>query len=86
MDEAKLRRGRAREDAGTQTCDLFPYEHLLLGMLDQNSQNFSQEASNSRLSPINMLDRYIEACTRVNNLPGNNSKTSSKPSRNINKI
>ncbi|XP_012528539.1 hamartin [Monomorium pharaonis] len=54
------------KDAGSQTCDLFPYEHLLLRTLDQNSQNFSQESSDSRMSPINLLDRYIEACARTN--------------------
>ncbi|XP_026829957.1 hamartin isoform X2 [Ooceraea biroi] len=74
-EQVKLRRARICEDIGTQTCDLFPYEHLLLGMLDQSSQNFSQEASDSRLSPISMLDRYIEACTRANNFSSNNSKT-----------
>lgn len=64
------------EDASIQTSNLFPYEHLLLGMLDQNGQNISQESSDSRLSPNSMLDRYIEACTRVNSFPSNNSKTS----------
>lgn len=64
------------EDASIQTSNLFPYEHLLLGMLDQNGQNISQESSDSRLSPNSMLDRYIEACTRVNSFSSNNSKTS----------
>lgn len=65
---------KKREDTGSQTCDLYPYEHLLLGMLDQNSQNFSQESSDSRMSPINMLDRYIEACTRTNSFSSKTSK------------
>ena len=76
-DQAKSVEASMRyEDASVQTNDLFPYEHLLLGMLDQNNQNISQESSDSRLSPISMLDRYIEACTRVNSFPSNNSKTS----------
>lgn len=74
-DQAKVEMNR-HEDASIQTSNLFPYEHLLLGMLDQNGQNISQESSDSRLSPISMLDRYIEACTRVNSFPSNNSKTS----------
>jgi len=65
---------KGREDIGSQTCDLFPYEHLLLGMLDQNNQNFSQESSDSRMSPISMLDRYIEACTKTNSFPSKTSK------------
>jgi len=76
VDQTELGRARVCEDAGTQTYDLFPYEHLLLGMLDQSSQNFSQEIFDPRLSPISMLDRYIEACARVNNFSSNNSKTS----------
>ncbi|XP_039310826.1 hamartin isoform X2 [Solenopsis invicta] len=66
------------KDTGSQTCDLFPYEHLLLGMLDQNSQNFSQESSDSRMSPINMLDRYIEACTRTNSFSSKTKPNGSK--------
>ncbi|XP_011861263.1 PREDICTED: hamartin isoform X2 [Vollenhovia emeryi] len=66
MTDQALTGAKRREDTGSQTCDLFPYEHLLLGMLDQNSQNFSQESSDLRMSPISMLDRYIEACTRTN--------------------
>ncbi|XP_011259804.2 hamartin [Camponotus floridanus] len=66
IDQTKLIGTMKREDASIQTCDLFPYEHLFLGVLDQNSQNFSQESSDSRLSPISMLDQYIETCTRVN--------------------
>ncbi|KYQ52069.1 Hamartin [Trachymyrmex zeteki] len=69
---------KGREDTGSQTCDLFPYEHLLLGMLDQNNQNFSQESSDSRMSPISMLDRYIEACTRTNSF---SSKTRTNGTR-----
>lgn len=72
-DQALLRT-KKREDTGSQTCDLFPYEHLLLGILDQNSQNFSQESSDSRLSPISMLDRYIETCTRTNSFSSKTSK------------
>ncbi|EFN78695.1 hamartin [Harpegnathos saltator] len=53
-------------DTSTQTGDLFPYECLFMGMLDQNSQNSVQESPDSRLSPVSMLDRYIEACTRIN--------------------
>lgn len=63
-------------DTGTQTGDLFPYECLLLGILDQNSQNSVQESSDSRLSPVSMLDRYIEACTKVNNPSSNHGKMS----------
>ncbi|XP_011686889.1 PREDICTED: hamartin [Wasmannia auropunctata] len=69
---------KGREDASSQTCDLYPYEHLLTGMLDQNSQNFSQESSDSRMSPIIMLDRYIEACTRTNSF---SSKTKTNGTR-----
>lgn len=65
---------RKCENAGTQTCDLFPYGYLFLGMLEQNRKNFSQECSDSRLLPINMLDRYIETCTRVNNFSSKTSK------------
>lgn len=65
---------KKREDTGSQTCDLFPYEYLLLGMLNQNSQNFSQESSDSRMSPIVMLDRYIETCTRTNSFSSKTSK------------
>lgn len=63
-------------DTGTQTGDLFPYECLFMGILDQKSQNFVQESPDSRLSPVGMLDRYIEACTRVNNFFSNNGKMS----------
>ncbi|KAL6263512.1 hypothetical protein P5V15_006302 [Pogonomyrmex californicus] len=69
---------KRHEDIGTQTCNLFPYEHLLLGMLDQNSQNVNQESSDSRMSPISMLDRYIEACTRANSF---SSKTKTNGTR-----
>lgn len=69
---------KKREDTGSQTCDLFPYEHLLIGMLDQNSQNFSQESSDSRMSPIIMLDRYIEACTRTNSFSSKTRPNSTK--------
>lgn len=62
-------------DMGTQTGDLFPYECLFIGMLDQNGQSTVQESSDSRLSPVSMLDRYIEACTRVNFF-SNNGKIS----------
>lgn len=74
VTDQALIRVKGREDTGSQTCDLFPYEHLLLGILDQNSQNFSQESSDSRMSPINMLDRYIEACTRTNSFFSKTSK------------
>ncbi|XP_012227848.1 hamartin isoform X2 [Linepithema humile] len=80
-DQAKSVETNKHEDASIQTSNLFPYEHLLLGMLDQNSQNISQESSDSRLSPISMLDRYIEACTRVNSFPSNNSKTKTNSAR-----
>lgn len=63
-------------DTSTQTGDLFPYECLFMGIFDQNSQNSVQENSDSRLSPVSMLDRYIEACTRVNNFFSNNGKMS----------
>ncbi|XP_014474837.1 PREDICTED: hamartin [Dinoponera quadriceps] len=62
-------------DTGTQTGDLFPYEGLFMGLLDQSGQSSIQESSDSRLSPVSMLDRYIEACTRVNNFYSNNGKT-----------
>lgn len=75
-DQVKSIEMNRHEDASIQTSNLFPYEHLLLGMLDQNGQNISQESSDSRLSPNSMLDRYIEACTRVNSFSSNNSKTS----------
>lgn len=74
IDQTKLIRTMKREDASIQTCDLFPYEHLFLEVLDQNSQNFSQESSDSRLSPISMLDQYIETCTRVNTFSSKTSK------------
>ncbi|XP_032671289.1 hamartin isoform X2 [Odontomachus brunneus] len=61
-------------DTSTQTGDLFPYECLFMGIFDQSSQNSVQENSDSRLSPVSMLDRYIEACTRVNNFFSNNGK------------
>ncbi|KAL6435574.1 hypothetical protein ACFW04_005493 [Cataglyphis niger] len=66
IDPIKLIGTAKREDVSIQTCDLFPYEYLFLGVLDQNSQNSSQNSSDSRLSPISMLDQYIETCTRVN--------------------
>lgn len=51
----------------TQTSDLIPYEHLLLGLLEQRSyeQQTSKQSADSRLSPSSMLDRYIEACSRI---------------------
>lgn len=75
-DEIKLIGIKRCEDAGIQTCDLFPYECLFLGILDQNSQNSVQGGSDSRLSPISILDRYIDSCTRINSFSSNNSKTS----------
>lgn len=73
MDQG-LTGAKKREDTSSQTCDLFPYELLLLGIIDQNSQNCSQESSDSRTSPIIMLDRYIEACTRTNSFSSKTSK------------
>ncbi|XP_077271956.1 tuberous sclerosis 1 protein hamartin isoform X1 [Temnothorax americanus] len=66
VTDQALMGAKRREETASQTCDLYPYEHLLLGMLDQNSQNCSQESSDSRMSPISMLDQYIEACTKTN--------------------
>ncbi|XP_029163759.1 hamartin [Nylanderia fulva] len=77
-DEPKLIGTTKREDVSIQTCELFPYEYLFLGLLDQNSQNCNQEGSDSRLSPISMLDRYIETCTRVNSF---SSKTKTNGAR-----
>lgn len=74
IDQPKLIGMTKHEDVSIQTCELFPYEYLFLGLLDQNSQNFSQEGSDSRLSPISMLDRYIETCTRVNSFSSKTSK------------
>lgn len=74
INPTKLIGTAKREDVSIQTCDLFPYEYLFLGVLDQNIQNFSQEGSDSRLSPISMLDQYIETCTRVNNFSNKTSK------------
>ncbi|XP_070168079.1 hamartin isoform X1 [Polyergus mexicanus] len=80
INQTKLMGIAKREDVSIQTCDLFPYEYLFLGVLDQNIQNFSQEGSDSRLSPISMLDRYIETCTRVNNF-SNKTKTNNTRQR-----
>lgn len=62
------------QETGTQTFELLPYEYLLLGILDQktrmNVQNHVQKDTKSRLSPTTMLDRYVEACTRISNFSG----------------
>ncbi|CAL7939958.1 unnamed protein product [Xylocopa violacea] len=62
------------EETGTQTFDLLPYEYLLLGILDQKTQMYLQKRSlrdnEFRLSPTEMLDRYVEACTRAGNNSG----------------
>nr|XP_034183877.1 hamartin isoform X1 [Osmia lignaria]XP_034183886.1 hamartin isoform X1 [Osmia lignaria]XP_034183894.1 hamartin isoform X1 [Osmia lignaria]XP_034183904.1 hamartin isoform X1 [Osmia lignaria] len=67
------------QETGTQTFELLPYEYLLLGILDQktrmNVQNHIQKDTKSRLSPTTMLDRYVEACTRISNFSGDKTKT-----------
>lgn len=53
------------EETGTQTCEVIPYEHLLVGILSQRgSEHHLKQNSDSRLSPSSMLDRYVEACAR----------------------
>lgn len=57
------------EEASTQTQDLVPYEHLLLGVVSSGIQGPDQPSksnSNSRLSPNFMMERYIQACARIN--------------------
>lgn len=71
------------ESISTQTQDLVPYEHLLMGVLDQRSQDqhqTSRQNSDSRLSPSSMVDRYIEACARVNSANCSKHKLQKKKS------
>ncbi|XP_076285859.1 tuberous sclerosis 1 protein hamartin isoform X2 [Lasioglossum baleicum] len=74
-DKLKPIRAKRMEETGTQTqFDVLPYEYLLLGILDEknqmNIQKRNQQNTENRLSPTAMLDRYVEACTRANNISG----------------
>lgn len=60
---------RCTEEASTQTQDLVPYEHLLLGVISSRIPDPDQPVksnSESCLSPDYMLERYIQACARIN--------------------
>ncbi|XP_008556142.1 hamartin [Microplitis demolitor] len=70
----KVRRSKScsdlkyKKETGVQTDDLFPYEYLLHGIVDQRSteqQTSRNNNTDSRLSPTLMLDRYIENCASV---------------------
>ncbi|KAK0180659.1 hypothetical protein PV327_003022 [Microctonus hyperodae] len=67
-------------EVSTQTINLVPYEHLLTGILEQRSieQQKQNENSDSTLSPSSMLDRYIEACARVNTTNNDQLKCNKK--------
>ncbi|KAK0177253.1 hypothetical protein PV328_001325 [Microctonus aethiopoides] len=67
-------------EVSTQTTDLVPYEHLLTGILEQRciEQQKQHENSDSTLSPSSMLDRYIEACARVNSTSNDQLKCNRK--------
>ncbi|KAG7189794.1 hypothetical protein KM043_017455 [Ampulex compressa] len=81
-NQARLTGAKRWEETGTQTYDLFPYEYLLLGILDQKNQmnglKASQDNPDSRISPTTMLDRYVGACTRMNSNDYSRAKTSVK--------
>ncbi|XP_046735382.1 hamartin isoform X1 [Diprion similis] len=59
---------RSTEEASTQTQDLVPYEHLLLGVVSsrvQESDLANKSNTESCISPNFMLERYIQACARI---------------------
>ncbi|XP_066601803.1 hamartin [Prorops nasuta] len=82
MTDGKRSEIKELEESGTQTCDLFPYEHLLLGVLDQKIQTSAQQSFQQKpslkLSPTKMLDQYINACSRASifSIDNNKIKTS----------
>ncbi|XP_063984171.1 hamartin [Diachasmimorpha longicaudata] len=67
---------KSNEEVGTQTSDLIPYEHLLFGLLEMRHQELqvSRQSTESRLSPSSMLDRYIEACSRISSSSGDRKR------------
>ncbi|XP_011314218.1 hamartin [Fopius arisanus] len=71
---------KCSEEVGTQTSDLIPYEHLLVGLLEQrhHEQQASKQSAESRLSPSSMLDRYIEACSRISSSTGDKKRLRKK--------
>ncbi|XP_012257085.2 hamartin [Athalia rosae] len=75
LDSAKTACGeiknveRSTEEASTQTQDLVPYEHLLFGIVSSGPPHRDQSSKSSLdscLLPNYMVDRYIQACARIN--------------------
>lgn len=66
------------EEIGTQTNSVYPYDCLLLGILDQKEQLSEQKTvqhnSESRVSPTSMLDRYVDICARTSSFSSDNNK------------
>ncbi|XP_015607620.1 hamartin [Cephus cinctus] len=67
------------EEAGTQTCDLLPYEHLFVGIFSQRTYRTEhqtpRQSSYSRLSPSSMVDRYVEMCSRAGGFSSESNKS-----------
>lgn len=60
--------GGKTEDNSTQTASLFPYEQVLVDILDHRNHTYDINNTDNRQSPNSMLDSYIDICARSNSV------------------